>query len=165
MRPLMALLGQLSELLERMDDRRYRTETAAGVSGSVGGHVRHCLDHVASLVAGCSASRMSYDARLRGTSVETRREAALAEIGRLSQLLGAIPEDSLNRPLDLAASLDSGGAEIVAASSVGRELAFVVSHTVHHFAVIALLLRDTGIALPPRFGYAPTTPTTTANAA
>ena len=161
----MGLLRQLAELLEQIDDRQYGAETAAGVSGSIGGHVRHCLDHVASLVAGIGARRMSYDGRLRGTSVETRREAALAEIGRLSRLIGAIPEDGLSHPLDIVATLDSGGAEIVATSSFGRELAFVVSHTIHHFAMIALLLRDTDIAIPPRFGYAPTTPAPTANAA
>jgi uncharacterized damage-inducible protein DinB len=37
-------------------------------------------------------------------------------------------------------------------------VAFVVSHTIHHLAVIALLLRDLAVEVPPRFGYAPTTP-------
>jgi uncharacterized damage-inducible protein DinB len=54
--------------------------------------------------------------------------------------------------------VDCRGARLSAPSSVGRELAFVVSHTIHHLAVIAFLLRDLSIEVPSRFGYAPTTP-------
>ena len=61
--------------------------------------------------------------------------------------------------------MDQDGTQVTAVTSVGRELAFVMSHTIHHLAVIALLLRDLGIEVPPRFGYAPTTPTRSATAA
>jgi uncharacterized damage-inducible protein DinB len=60
--------------------------------------------------------------------------------------------------VDVEAMLAPGEPTATVRSSVGRELAFVVSHTIHHCAVIALLLRDLGVAVPPRFGYAPSTP-------
>jgi hypothetical protein len=42
-------------------------------------------------------------------------------------------------------------------STIKRELQFLVSHTVHHFAIIKpLLLRD-GVAVDDRFGVAPST--------
>ena len=42
-------------------------------------------------------------------------------------------------------------------SSVGRELQFLVSHTVHHYALIRLLLEDHGIYAGEEFGVAPST--------
>lgn len=38
------------------------------------------------------------------------------------------------------------------ASSVGRELQFLLGHMVHHHAIIALLLSQQGIELPEGFG-------------
>ncbi|MEK6687797.1 MAG: hypothetical protein AABZ01_04975, partial [Gemmatimonadota bacterium] len=42
-------------------------------------------------------------------------------------------------------------------SSLGRELLFLLSHTVHHFAVIRLLLQRQGTDSDPRLGVAPST--------
>lgn len=42
-------------------------------------------------------------------------------------------------------------------SSLGRELQFLSSHTLHHYALIKLLLDDTGLDLGPEFGVAPST--------
>ena len=43
-------------------------------------------------------------------------------------------------------------------TSLGRELAFVVQHTIHHAALIAVLLDILGVRVPADFGYAPSTP-------
>jgi uncharacterized damage-inducible protein DinB len=43
-------------------------------------------------------------------------------------------------------------------STHARELAFVISHTIHHCALMAVLLAVQGIPVPYRFGYAPSTP-------
>ena len=42
-------------------------------------------------------------------------------------------------------------------SSIGRELAFVASHTVHHFALLAAHCQQHGIPTPADFGKAPAT--------
>ena len=44
---LVCLLNQLAALVTRLNDGHYLSVRASEVSGSVGGHVRHCLDHVA----------------------------------------------------------------------------------------------------------------------
>jgi uncharacterized damage-inducible protein DinB len=156
--PLAALLGQLAGVLKRLDDEQYTVQAARGISGSIGGHVRHCLDHVSALIAAAGTGRIDYDHRRRGTAVESCRTAALAEIRRVTYDLCLLTVHPLDRPLQLVAAVDCRGARLSAPSSVGREFAFVVSHTIHHLAVIALLLRDLSIEVPPRFGYAPTTP-------
>jgi hypothetical protein len=42
-------------------------------------------------------------------------------------------------------------------SSVSRELQVLSSHTIHHFALIAMTLRAHGVDLDPEFGMAPST--------
>ncbi len=39
----------------------------------------------------------------------------------------------------------------------GRELAFTLSYTIHHNAIIAVAVKSLGLALPEHFGYAPAT--------
>jgi hypothetical protein len=50
------------------------------------------------------------------------------------------------------------GVTCSAISTAGRELVFVISHTIHHNATMGVLLSEWGLALPQRFGYAPATP-------
>ena len=42
-------------------------------------------------------------------------------------------------------------------SSISRELQVLSSHTIHHFALIAMTLRLHGIEMDPDFGMAPST--------
>jgi hypothetical protein len=42
-------------------------------------------------------------------------------------------------------------------SSLSRELQVLSSHTVHHFALIAVTLRAHGVQMDPDFGMAPST--------
>jgi hypothetical protein len=42
-------------------------------------------------------------------------------------------------------------------SSIDRELQVLSSHTIHHFALIAMTLRLHGVEMPPDFGMAPST--------
>jgi hypothetical protein len=47
---------------------------------------------------------------------------------------------------------------ILTRSSVCREVAFVISHTIHHNAIVAQLLAGRELTLDARFGLAPATP-------
>jgi uncharacterized damage-inducible protein DinB len=157
--PLGELLRQLILVLEQLNDEEYVETRARGISGSIGGHVRHCLDHVNALVTGANSGEINYDLRRRDTRIEQRRDAAVFESRRLCDTLlqiAGMPPDSA---LKLWGALETEGPPIASTSTLGREVAFVVSHTIHHFAVIALLLWDMGRDVPPRFGYAPSTPT------
>jgi uncharacterized damage-inducible protein DinB len=153
------LLHQLASVIDALSDGDYQAEHAREVSGSVGGHVRHCLDHVSALVAGLPSRCIGYDARARGTEIERRRDAAVREARRLAEALASVRVESTDMDVcvDIRPHADRGAGQVVR-STFGRELAFVASHTVHHFAIVALLLRDMGIGVPRRFGYAPSTP-------
>ena len=51
----------------------------------------------------------------------------------------------------------SGISECFMDSSISRELQVLSSHTVHHFALIAMTLRMHGVELDSDFGMAPST--------
>ncbi len=151
------LLDDLADLLIRVSPQAYVARPAPGVSGSVGEQVRHTLDHVSALLTAEGGETLSYDRRRRGTSVETDLRAAMEETLRLRALAELEAGRSLEEPILIGAKLSTVEA-VETWSTVGRELAFVLAHTIHHEAIIALLLAMQGVQVPPRFGYAPSTP-------
>lgn len=155
--PIVAVLRQLADVIQAMTDEQYRKKPVGVVSSNVGGHVRHCLDHVEALLAGVETGEVNYDERRRGTEVETSRGAALAVIRRQERQLLAFPACSERRPLRLSTLVSSSLPPSEVETTVGRELAFVLSHTVHHNALIAVMAQALGVAVPDRFGYAPST--------
>jgi hypothetical protein len=159
--PLLALGRQLDDLVSvliAMAPGNYVARPVPGVSGSIGEHVRHALDHIAALLAADAMSPLSYDRRERGTPVESDLSAALRQILRLKAALGRWSARSLDEPILVESMMSSAGTPVVGWSSLARELAFVFSHTVHHMSTIALLMDLQSLGVPERFGYAPSTP-------
>jgi uncharacterized damage-inducible protein DinB len=157
--PVSALLVPLADLaavVGGIDDGTYVARTFAPVSGSIGEHVRHILDHIAAFASASVSEVLSYDHRERGTAVEQDRRAALRRIADLTATLTAQPPD-LRTPV-LVRTLVSRDQEVTCASTLGRELAFVISHTIHHQAIVGLLLAARHEHVPTGFGLAPSTP-------
>jgi uncharacterized damage-inducible protein DinB len=155
--PLVAVLHQLAELLGAVSDEQYVMKPAAVVKSSIGGHVRHCLDHVDTLLQGARIGAMNYDDRQRGTDVETNRHAALREMERQTQELIELRDFPLDHTIRLRTLLVVDQPSLVVETSLGRELAFVLSHTIHHNALVGVIARLAGVSVPERFGYAPST--------
>jgi hypothetical protein len=154
---LSATLLQLAELVEGLTDEQYTRRPGGALGSSIGGHVRHNLDHVGSLLAGLPGGNLDYDRRERGGPVETDREAATALVGRLVTVLGELPRAGRIDPLRLTALVSPDLPPVEVWTTVGRELGFVLSHTVHHNALIAVIAAAVGAAVPDGFGYAPAT--------
>jgi uncharacterized damage-inducible protein DinB len=159
--PVMALrerLDELRRLVTTLPIDVYRAR-AAQASGAIGEHVRHVLDHISALVRASPASVLSYDRRTRGTSVESDPNAAVREMLRLDLALERWTERPLDEPIAVAAVLAGDGQAVTGWSTRARELAFVINHTIHHQAIVALLLEVQGqVLVDDRFGYAPSTP-------
>ena len=154
------LLDDLMRLLMGLPNQVYCARPVRA-SGSIGAHVRHVLDHVAALVAASPCTPMSYDHRARGTPVESDSHAAVRELLRLNAALERWGGSSLDSPMAVNSMISDDGRTVTGWSTAGRELAFVVSHTIHHQAIIAVLLELQGYEVESeRFGYAPSTPLT-----
>jgi uncharacterized damage-inducible protein DinB len=155
-------LHDLSSVIEALDDEVFQSVRGDGASGSVGAHVRHTLDHVAAIVEPIVASVIDYDARERGTQVERSPRVAVDELRRLARAARSWSRQQAGRLVELHATIDSGGRRVTVQSTMARELVFVLSHTIHHQAIIALLLASSGRTVPARFGVAPSTPSSLA---
>lgn len=155
--PLVAVLRQLAGLVERLTDDQYTQPPEPLASSPIGSHVRHNLDHVAALLAGLRTGRLDYDDRDRTSAVGRSRVAALDAIDRLEDALFTFPWETAPDGLALTALVSPDRPPVRTRTTVERELAFVVSHTVHHNALIAVLARLVGAEPPADFGYAPST--------
>jgi uncharacterized damage-inducible protein DinB len=155
--PLALLMRQLACVIEDLSEVQYAQKPVGVVESSIGAHVRHCMDHVVALLLAVETGTLNYDARQRGTAIETSRFAALRLIADVQRQLVGITQDYLDRPVLLSVTLAAGQDAVRVWSSIGRELAYVVSHTIHHNALIAAMVRTLGRTLPERFGYAPST--------
>jgi uncharacterized damage-inducible protein DinB len=155
--PLITLLEQLRALLHDLSDQQYTQRPAGPVESSVGAHVRHCLDHVRALARAIETGTIDYDTRERNTAVESDREAASGEIMALMRSLAALPDAWAGCSLEMSVLLSADEAPVRVSTTIGRELAFVLNHTIHHNAIIGIAVRALGGRLPERFGYAPST--------
>lgn len=155
--PLIGLLQQLFDLVESLTPEQYTRTPVGVVESSVSGHVRHNLDHVAALLRGLGAGELNYDHRDRGTDVERDRLAAMTAIVGLERELAEFPWGELPQLVTLSALVAADLPPTRVVSSPERELAFVVSHTVHHNALIRVMVKLLGADLPADFGYAPST--------
>lgn len=153
-------MNQGIDLLDMITDEQYSLTRPPVFKSPIGCHLRHCLDHVDLFAANWRTGQVDYDARDRGTRIETDRLAARDEMNRLIPLLAEIGKRDMVRALRVkmdCGECNPGGEVTWAESSVMRELQFLVSHTVHHYALISMILQMEGITPDESFGYAPAT--------
>jgi hypothetical protein len=127
-------------------------------AGPVGAHLRHVIEHYEALVDGLRIGVADYDGRPRDRQLEASATLARHRLVALRYRLGQCTPEMLDWPVQV---LGQGGAvgdfDFSVASSLGRELAFLASHAVHHFALLAVHLQQHGLAVPAHFGKAPGT--------
>ena len=156
--PLAAIVSELGTVVGAATPEQFvRRCGDQFFDATIGGHVRHCLDHVRALVEGVEKGEINYDHRERGTQVETSVDAARAEVQRLVACLVSLGSADLSLRLRVRVmpTRDSGG--VFVESTVGRELSFVLSHTIHHNAMVRGMALAVGVRVPESFGYAPST--------
>ena len=156
---LESALGELAAVIAALSRDAYTARLFPNASGSIGQHVRHCLDHVSALVVADPSSCLSYDLRERGTTVETDPAQALRciQLLRIKVAVGRWAT-RLDEPICVISTVARDGAMLTGMSTLARELAFVLSHTIHHQAMIGLLASLHGSDVPSGFGFAPSTP-------
>ena len=149
-------LGQADRLLARLSAETYARPIETFYHSTVGQHLRHCLDHYWSFLGGCQTSKVDYDCRERRGAVESCLRTAGATVDDLRERLENLRQNE--PPVGLLVKMDCGtGGDDWQPSTAGRELQFLVSHTVHHFAMIGGMCQVLGVELEPGFGVAPST--------
>jgi hypothetical protein len=152
------VLRQGGALLRKIDDEKYTRKLRPAFNSAIGGHYRHCLDHFQSLLQGLEVNEVNYDDRERNPRIENDREFALAETQRIMRACRSIPAAFLGCPINVRSQVNYETSESpLIGSTVGRELMYAVAHTIHHYALIAVMCGLLDILLPEGFGVAPST--------
>ena len=151
------LLEQAIRLTELIDDDVYVSTTALSPRGSIGGHLRHILDFYKNFVAGMQSGQINYNLRQRALLLERDRGHAHQRITETVAALRSMTVLEGARPLLVSTEENCESGLVWGTSSVMRELDFLQSHTVHHYSLIAMLLRLHEIDPGDDFGVAPST--------
>lgn len=147
------LFQQGRALVASLATELYGARLEIGGFSTVGAHLRHAIDYLDCLLAGLDSRSIDYTARRRALEVEHSPEAGLRELARCIEALEKL--DPRRERIAVEVRCDEGDAWV--ASTLARELHFVASHTVHHFALIRLTLAGLGQATPADFGVSPST--------
>ena len=152
-------LGQGLALLDAIDVEIYRRPGRGGPSGSIGNHIRHCLDVYSCLLRGMDTGRIDYGDRRRDDRIANDPMVAIEHLLVVVEGLERLESLDGNRAL-LVRSEDEGAVDDPRSwcrSTVSRELQYTMGHTIHHYALVACLLQNDDIELPEGFGIAPST--------
>ena len=153
-----AILAQAEVLLQTLSAEHYTLKVPVAFNASIGGHLRHCLDHFSSVVRSESGSLVNYDQRERDARIESDLDFALGVTRDLRRKLALISPAELHHAVAARCEVSySCGSSPITASSLGRELVYCIAHAIHHYALIAVMARLQGTQLPENFGIAPST--------
>ena len=136
-------LSQLKMLLKSIDYKDYLSHPDVLSGASIGQHIRHILEFYQLLITGSPEGEICYDNRSRDPHIENDIDHAIDIIDQIVDNLGTLKENTL---VKLKADYTSeGDSENLISSSVGRELAYCIEHSIHHQALIKTGLISLGL--------------------
>lgn len=147
------LFAQARELVASLAPETYCAHPGSLSFSTVGAHLRHAIDDLDCLLAGVETRSIDYTARRRCLEVETSSAAGLRELARAIEALEKLDPGRERIAVDVRC--EEGDPWV--ASTLARELSFVASHAIHHFALMRLGLAMLGHDAPADFGVSPST--------
>lgn len=152
-------LEQGVSLLLSITDDQYSFNNGKYFKSGIGRHFRHIIEHYLSLINGYT-DKVNYDHRERDLKLETDRKFTISTLRSLIDSIEVFENksDLIEKQIEVMSNegvgVDNSPWGI---SSIRRELQFLVSHTVHHYALIGLILKTVDVSVPEDFGIAPST--------
>ena len=123
----------------------------------VGPHLRHVIEHHEALLFGSRPGEVDYDSRARDRALEASPALARRRLLALQARLQACAHQA-DPPLQVRGLCGlHGETPFTVGSTLNRELAFVASHAVHHYALLQAHCRQHGLVTAEVFGVAPAT--------
>ena len=151
-------LQQAINMMDSITDDIYATNDGACFKSGIGMHIRHIIDFYENFLTGYE-DRIDYDARNRDPKMEVDRHYGVGKIRGVMNALEKLTTvtDGCDDQVQVKNDATDPRVDPFSASSVGRELQFLKFHAVHHYAMIAMILRLQQVDVPADFGYAPST--------
>ncbi|MBO6575847.1 MAG: hypothetical protein JJ896_12655 [Rhodothermales bacterium] len=152
-----AYLRQALLLLEDLDDAAFIETRPPFFRSGVGEHLRHILEHYQCFVQGLPSGAIDYDGRRRDERISGSTEYARSVVLALVEAMEALSGHDCEVRVRLDGSSHGSDSDPWSRSTARRELQYLQAHTVHHYALIAFILRLQGREPSPDFGVAPST--------
>jgi len=153
-----AIVSQAIDLLDGLSVNAYQRALPPQFPSSIGTHIRHVIDHFTALREGIAGAHIDYNVRMRFNDVELFPETAIARLEDIRNWLDDINTDEFDTSVKVTSEIDLSRKHSTSSSStLGRELVFVSSHAIHHYALIRVMCSLQNKSLPEFFGYAPAT--------
>lgn len=148
-------LSQLKYIIDQLTSEEYTKKLTVLNDSTIGQHVRHILEFYICLSEGFGSGMVDYDRRKRNMSTQNDPNYAVIILDDLiSTFSVADVKDS-----SLTNMIEFNGVTISTDSSVGREMVYLIEHSIHHYAIIGIALRlcFKHIDIPQNFGVAHST--------
>jgi len=154
------LLTQAKNYLQSVTTAQYNQIVSPLFISSAGAHMRHILDHYKAIMTGLEVGFIDYDKRSRGGDVETNINEALTLITKIDAFLLSLSDSQLQQTVQLSTEVNIEFQQVeIVNSTLARELVFVGSHAVHHYAMLDQISKAQKLTAPEKFGIAPATAT------
>jgi uncharacterized damage-inducible protein DinB len=152
---LLNIIEQIKQVLKQFSPEEYRTPLPEYEGSSVGQHVRHILEFFQCLDNGIPGGLVDYAGRPRNLQYESDPLLAAEALDAFADRLRDLQPET---PVSVRAEFGSLERPDYA-STVGRELAFVYDHAIHHLAIIRIGLHGhfRHIQVPQHLGVSPAT--------
>lgn len=152
------VLSQAIELLKEIPHTDYTEIRQPFFHSSIGQHIRHILDHFTALQSGFDQDFVNYNIRHRHSQIEQLPELAKVQCETLQQWLGNLVQEDLDKSFIVESEISvSHQHSVKVRSNLARELLFVNSHAIHHYAMIKVIRLLQNAEVPSEFGFAPAT--------
>lgn len=153
-------INQGIELLNTVSDELYTKNNGPYNKSGIGRHFRHIIEHYFSLIDSNYTGIVDYDARERKLRLENDRAYMINSLFTVISSLEKVLEqpEVLTNKIQVRSNEGIGQENSpLSESNILRELQFLISHTVHHYALIGLILETLGFKPDESFGVAPST--------
>lgn len=131
-------------VLKTVSPEDYAKTHKAPYHGSIGGHMRHSLDHFSKLLGVFSSEKViCYDDRIRSTDIESDIEAAKRRVDSIHLKLNEILSSGVCTDISVVVRFIgdcSTGATYDSESTFRRELSFVCHHATHHLFFCRMMM-------------------------
>lgn len=149
-------LKEGEELIRLLEPGQYSQGFRPAFQSTIGAHFRHVLEHYRCFFEQQPMTVFNYDLRSRDQLLECDAEYALTTICELLDAFEKLSDQSDSEPAVFQTTymIEDEQTSAPVPTSLNRELLFLQSHTVHHYAIIGAMTRAFGKQPQDDFGVA-----------
>jgi DNA relaxase NicK len=146
------ILSQLEEVLEQLHAQDFSMPLDILSGNTIGMHVRHILELYQEFFTGIVHGEINYDKRKRNLTLQEDLETAIWVLKDVKAQVKALQNETA-----LVVKSCFVDSEIIQLpSSLSRELAYNLEHSIHHMAILQICFKQyfPKLILPAHFGVA-----------